>query len=81
MVVRGHVVEMSVDRVRQAVVADIGHDKQIRAADSLLQDPLRLPGPETGAAAVHQIVAGFVVHIEGGGRVTSQIVSSRKETM
>ena len=67
MIVRRHVIDMSVDRVRKAVVAYIGHDKQIRAADCLLQDSLCLTGAKTGTAAVHEIVAGFIVHIEGGG--------------
>ena len=52
MVVRGHVVGVSADRVGDAVVHHIHHHVDVRAADRLVDHRFGLAGAESGAAAV-----------------------------
>ena len=59
-------VRMSVDRVGQAVVAHVCHDKQVRAADGLLENAFSLPASEPGTAAVYEIIFGTIIYIQGG---------------
>ena len=61
-------IEVAADRVGQAVVAYVRHDKKVGSADRFPKDALGLAGAETRALAVNQIIICFVVDIQRGFR-------------
>ena len=48
MIVRRHMVFMAADRISQAVIADIYHNKEIASADRFAQTALASPVPKRG---------------------------------
>ena len=60
MVVRGHMVQVAIYGIGQAVVADIDHNEQIFSADRLSDNSFGLPGSETGAVAVDQVIVQLI---------------------
>ncbi len=68
VVVRGHVIDVSVDAVGQRIVADIYHDKEIDAPHGFVHDSFCLSGTKTRTAAFDKIVVHLIIHIMGGSQ-------------
>ena len=60
MIVRRHVVQMTVHCIGQTVVADIDHDKKIFSADRFAQNAFCLTRTETRAAVLYEIIFAFI---------------------
>lgn len=72
VVVRGHVVFVSVYCIGETVIAYIDHDEQIFAADTFLDDSLCLSCAEAGAGQVDQIVVKLIAGKERRDQVLLQ---------
>ena len=76
MIVRRHMVFMAADRISQAVIADIYHNKEIASADRFAQTAFGFSGAETWAGAVDKIrilcviLKIHIVSVLGIGRFT-----------
>ena len=63
MIIRGHMVGVTADTVRDAVVGDIHHGEKVNAADRFIDDSFRLAGTKTRAFAVQKIGIDIVAAV------------------
>lgn len=65
MVIRGHMIEVSVYSISQAVVADIRHNKKVCTAMDSLKYPFASPLPKRGQLQL-QIAVSLIIQIKRG---------------
>ena len=65
MVVRGHVVCVTVHLVGNAVIAHIHEDKDVLTTDGCVENALGFPGAKAGALYFYKIIV-FHIAMEGG---------------
>ena len=76
MIIRGHRVLMTAQRILDAVIQHVNENVQIGSADRFTDDPFCFSGPEAGTAGIQQIACLVLLIISGHILIAGGFISA-----